>query len=387
MTVPVNVLHLINTGGPGGAETVYVNLVRNLDPTRWRPVAISPNREWMYDQLVEMGVEPILTRSHARLDRRYLLGLARVVRERKVGLIHSHLFGPSVTASMLGLACGVPVIATLHGEGDISPRESFRRLKFGLLRKGASRVVCVSEPLRQYFLAAGDMDPERTVVVPNGIDEAFFAPHDRGVRAELGIGQEEFLVGAVGNLRTAKGYDVLLRAAALLRERSPGCRFVIVGQAQGELYDELLALRAALGLGDSVVFTGFRDDVPRAMASFDLFVISSRSEGFSLSTVQAMGAGLPVVATRCGGPEMILEDGVTGLLVDTESPEQLAESIARLRADPERRRRLAAAGREAALRSYTLEEQVRRYERLYEECTASPAARRARSARVLASRA
>lgn len=381
----MSVLHLINTGGPGGAETVYVNLVRNLDPARFRPVAISPNREWMYDQLVELGVEPILLRSHARLDRRYLLGLARIIRERKVRLIHSHLFGPSVTASMLGLACGVPVISTLHGEGDLSPNESFRRLKFGLLRRGADRVVCVSEPLRRFFLDAGDLAPERTVVVPNGIDPAFFASHDRAVRSELGIGEDEFLVGAVGNLRTAKGYDVLLRAAALLRARSPGYRFAIVGQAQGELYDELLRLRAELGLTETVHFAGFRDDVPRTMAAFDLFTISSRSEGFSLSTVQAMGAGLPVVATRCGGPEMILDDGTTGLLVDVESPEQLADAIARLRADEPQRRRLAAAGREVALRRYTLEEQVRRYESLYDECIGAPAPRRT-TARVLASR-
>lgn len=368
MNASRNVLHLINTGGPGGAETVYVNLVGGLDPDRWIPVAISPNREWMYDRLVSMGVEPILLRSRKRLDRRYLLGLARIIRERNVQLIHSHLFGPSITASMLGLICGIPVVSTLHGEGDLSPSESFRRVKFGLLRRGAHRVVCVSEPLRQYFLGAGDLDPERTVVIPNGIDSAFFAPHDRGLRSELEVGEDEFLVGAVGNLRAAKGYDVLLRAAALLKEQSPGFRFVIVGQAQGDLHRELLQLRDALGLSETVLFAGFRDDVPRAMAAFDLYTISSRSEGFSLSTVQAMAAGLPVVATRCGGPEMILEDGVTGLLVDVESPARLAEGIARLRTDPAERQRLAAAGRAAALGKYTLDEQVRRYELLYDEC-------------------
>jgi glycosyltransferase involved in cell wall biosynthesis len=369
-----NVLHLINTGGPGGGETVYVNLVRSLEPRRWRSFAVVPNHEWMFDQLVEMGIEPIIHRDRMRFDPGYVLGLVRLVRRHRIDLIHSHFFGPSVIASLVGWICGVPVLSTLHGPGDLHPRESLLRAKVALLNRVARRIVLVSEPLRGFFVEQGGIDPARTAVVPNGIGPEFFAAAPDGrFRAELGVRDGEFLVGSVGNLRRAKGFDVLLRAAALLRGR--GFRFVVVGQAQGELFDELLALRRELGLDDEFAFAGFRDDVHRATADFDLYAISSLKEGFSLSTVQAMAAGIPVVATRCGGPEMILDDGRTGVLVDPGSPEALADAILRLRDDAAARARMVEAARAAARERYTLAEQVRRYEELYEECVA-PAVRR-----------
>lgn len=366
-----NVLHLINTGGPGGAETVYVELVRRLDPRRWGAVAVAPNREWMFDRLVEMGQEPVLLRSHARFDHRYMGGLWRLIRERNVRLIHSHFFGPSVTASILGLACNVPAVSTIHGEGDMAAQESFRALKLGLLRRGADRVVFVSEALRRSFLARGELDPRQTEVIPNGIGPEFFISQQPALRQEFGAGPEDFLVGAVGNLRWAKGYDVLLRAFSILRQRSPAYRLVIVGQAEGELYHELLALRDELGLAGHVVFTGFRDDVPAILAALDVYAMSSRSEGFSLSTVQAMAGGLPIVATRCGGPETILRDGVTGLFTEPESPAGLADAISFVREHREEGARLGAQARRVARERYSVQEQVRRYEELYEACIAA----------------
>src|SRR5690606_23062610 len=135
---------------------------------------------------------------------------------------------------------------------------------------------------------------------------------------------------------------------ARLRERSADYRFVIVGQAPGPLYEQLVALRDSLGLRDAVQFTGFRPDVERLMAAFDLFTITSDSEGFSIATVQAMASRQPIVATRCGGPEEILVDGVTGALVPTGSPEALADEIHRLRHDPVARKAMGAAAYDSA---------------------------------------
>src|SRR5512135_900211 len=114
------VLHLINTGGPGGAETVYIDLVRHLSSTRWRSLAVVPNRSWMYDRLTEMGTEIAVERSRRPFDLAYLARLARLVREHSIDLVHSHLLGPSVTAGLLGVFLRVPVIATIHGHGDLS---------------------------------------------------------------------------------------------------------------------------------------------------------------------------------------------------------------------------------------------------------------------------
>lgn len=367
------ILHMIETGGPGGAETVYVNLVRGLDPTRWRHVAVLPTREWMYDQLTDFGVQPVLMPERRAFDVVYFARMTALIKRLGVDLIHAHLFGSAVRAALLSRVCGIPAIATLHGGMDLGSGERFRNLKVAIINRGLKQIVFVSEPLRRSFLDAVPLRPDLAIVVPNGIDASRFSSGGgEAFRAEFGIMPNEFVVGAVGTPgRAAKGLDVLLDVAALLKPRSPGIRFVIVGDLDRGRGIELLNQRASRGLTDDVVITGFRSDVDRALAAFDVYALTSRSEGFSLSLIEAMASGLPVVATRCGGPEQILSDGVTGLLVENGSAEAVASTIERLRASADERQRLGAAAREAVRERFTLDTQVRSYERLYQQCLAS----------------
>jgi glycosyltransferase involved in cell wall biosynthesis len=366
------VLHLIETGGTGGAETVYLNLIRRLDPARWRPVPVVPRRGWVYDQLIASGVAPhLVTESHS-FDVGYFARLAWLIRKEKVDLIHAHLFGSAVRAALLAKLFRIPAIATLHGGIDVGARERFRRAKIGLLNHGLRKIVFVSEPLRQSFLASVGIRPELATVIPNGIDASRFANgNGAAFRAELGIAPDEFVVGAVGSPgRHAKGLDILLDVAVILKRTTAATRVVLVGDLEGGRGNEILRQRAALGLTNDVVITGFRADVPHALAAFDVYALTSRSEGFSLSLVEAMAAGLPVVSTRCGGPELILNDGKTGLLVENGSAPAIAAAITALRANANERRRLGDAARDAVRRRFTLEAQIEAYDRLYEQVLA-----------------
>lgn len=378
MTRPITVMHLISTSGPGGAETACVNLIRGLDPARWRGIVVLPEKGWLYDQVQRAGGQPIVLARGSRFDLpSYFVALARLVRKHKVGLIHGHLFGPSYCASLLGLLMKLPVVGTLHGQVDLHPEERFKRIEFGLLNRGASRVVFVSESLRRFFLGTGLLRIEITAVIPNGVDaERFSRAPDRSLRAAFGASDDDFLVGAVGNVRPAKGYDVLLRAAALLIARSANYRFVVVGEADSDLGLRLLSLREELGLVDCVSFPGYLTDVTTALNAFDLYAITSRSEGFSISTVEAMAAGLPVVATRCGGPEEIVDDGVSGILVDNGSPEAVAAAIESLRVNPRWRRNLGDSARVAVRRTFTMEAHLHAYVALYEQCLVEHRGRR-----------
>jgi glycosyltransferase involved in cell wall biosynthesis len=370
MTRPITVMHLINTSGPGGAETACVNLIRGLDPARWRGIAVVPEKGWLYDEVRRVGGQPVVLDSGSRFDLpRYFVALARLVRQHKVELIHGHLFGPSYSASLLGLLMRLPVVGTLHGQIDLHPKERFKRIKFGLLNRGASRLVFVSESLRRFFLGTGLLRGEITAVIPNGVDAARFsrAP-DRSLRPAFGASDDEFVIGAIGNVRPAKGYDVLLRAAALLKARSVKYRFVVVGEADSDLGLRLLAFCEELGLADCVSFPGYLRDVPAALNAFDVYAITSQSEGFSISTVEAMAAGLPVVATRCGGPEEIVDDGITGILVNNGSPEAVAAAIESLRTNARRRGELGDAARAAVRRRFSLDAHLHAYEALYEKC-------------------
>lgn len=362
------VLHLIDMAGPGGAETILFTLATGLDRERWRPVVAVSEPGWLSRALQPEGIDPLFVAPRRAFDLPYLRALLGIARRHGVELIHAHLLGPSVYGSLAGRLSGVPVVCTFHGQADVAPDESYRAAKFGIINRRKNRVVFVSEPLRRSVLGENRLDPARTRVIHNGIDARTFRPGaDTELRRELGVLPGQVLVGAVGNLREAKAYPDLLHAAALLRRRSDAYRFVIVGDDRGPMYRDLLALRDRLGLRGCVHFAGFRDDVPRVMNNLDLYVISSHAEGFSLSTVQALASGVPTVATRCGGPEEIVEDGVSGVLVPARDPAALAGAIHDLARDPERRARLARAGRARVEARFSTEAMVGSYQAVYED--------------------
>lgn len=364
------ILHMIETGGTGGAETVYVDLVRSLDPTRWRSVAVLPIRNWMYEQLTGFGIEPVVVPERRSFDVAFFTRMSLLIHRLGVDLIHAHLFGSAVRAALLSRVCGVPAIATLHGALDLDQGERLRNLKVAVVNHGLKRIIFVSEQLQRTLLETVPLRRSLATVITNGIDATpFLSASGEGFRAEFGIGADEFVVGTVATPgRSAKGLDVLLDAVSILKTLSPGCRFVVVGPLDYGRGTELLRDRDSRGLTNDVLLTGFRRDVNRALATFDLYALTSRSEGFPLSLLEAMAAGLPIVATRCGGPEEILDDGVTGLLVENESAEAIATAIARLRANILERRRLGNAARAAVTERFTLQTQVRAYERVYESC-------------------
>lgn len=212
-----SILHLIDTGGPGGAETIYCELASRLDPTRWRSIAAVPEAGWLSDALRARGVTPRLVPTRGSFDVAFLRRLDDVVRTERVDLVHAHLLTSGVYGGLVGRFRRVPVVVTLHGGADFGQGVRARKLKMRLLGAFSTRVVVVSESLRRLAQAAG-VGADRIDVVYNGIDTRHFAPGaDRSLREALGIDDSVVLVGAVGNVRPPKDYPVLLRAAARLR--------------------------------------------------------------------------------------------------------------------------------------------------------------------------
>lgn len=373
------VLHLIDTGGPGGAETVFHDVVTGLDREQWCSTAVVPVVDWLHGALRLSGVQPHVVSTHGSFDIRYLRRLTGM--SRRTRIIHTHLLTSSVYGSVAGLLTRRPVVCTFHGTVDLAGAQRMIDVKFRIISDLAhARVVFVSDWLRRAFLSAVPLNPERTRVIYNGIDVSRFHPGPCGsVRRELGADDGDILVGAVGNVRPTKGYDVLLRAAALLCRRSDRYRFVLVGDADGPLYGELRALHAELGLEDRFRFAGFREDIPDVMRSLDVYVSSSTAEGFSLTTVEAMACGVPVVATRSGGPEEIVRDGVNGSLVPVGSSEALAAALEQAAEDTVHRRRVTDSARADVAERFTVGAMVRAYAALYEECLGKDAATAAAS--------
>jgi glycosyltransferase involved in cell wall biosynthesis len=286
-----------------------------------------------------------------------LVELCRVIRLVRPDVVHVSSSKAGVLGRLAAWALRVPVcVFTVHGWAFAAAdgRASLLyRWADRLVSPVTSATICVSELERASGVAARTCAAERTVVIPNAVD----------VRGALRASRQRSrpLLLAVGRLRPPKDFDTLLRALALLP--SDAFEAAIVGD--GPQREELAALLAQLGLEDRVRLEGERRDVPALLAEADAFVLSSRSEGLPVSVLEAMAAGLPVVATAVGGVGEAVVDGETGLLVRPADPEALAAALASIVADASLRRRLGAAGRARAEALFDLEGWRRAHVALY----------------------
>jgi glycosyltransferase involved in cell wall biosynthesis len=360
------ILHLIDTGGPGGAETVYSNLAAGLEVNGWRSVTVVPEIDWLAATLSEGGLAPILADTHGAYDVRYIGKLARLVLRERPAIIQTHLFTTAAYGCLVGAMTGVPVVCTFHGQVDVQNDGLGNRLKLSILRRRAARVIFVSSTLRAEMSQRMGIPPLRSRVIHNGVDVRVWSPTgDVAPRRDFGAGPDEILIGALGNVRPAKDYATFIRAAAILAERSARYRFVIIGDTTSPLLPGLQQLQEMLGLRDRLVFAGFRSDAAAVLRSLDAFVLSSTSEGFSLATAEAMACGIPVVATRCGGPAEIIDDGVNGTLVPVGMPDRLADALERVMVDAQHRAEMTAAALETVRTQFSQAAMIRAYEEEY----------------------
>ncbi len=363
----INVLNIIDTGGPGGAETVFLQTATRLDPARFRSVAVVGSSGWLSDRLDERAVKPWILPAHGSFNVKYLRSLLRIARETDAAVITAHLYGSAVYASILGAIGSTPVISILHGQTDVSPSDRLAAIKSTIVRRGSQRVVFVSKRLQEDLSKRLRLPASQCVVIPNGVDTDRFHPaSDRSIRSGLGLSDETLLIGAVGNVRPPKAYDVLLTAAHILFGRSERFHFLIAGECSGELGERLSQISRSLGIERRVTFLGLRSDVARVLNNLDVFVLSSSTEGFSIACIEAMACGVPVVATRSGGPEQILE-GNAGVLVPTGDPKALADAIERVASSRELAASLAATAMTRVHQEFSLAKMLSRYEDLLTE--------------------
>lgn len=364
----INVLHLIDTGGPGGAETVFLHTATGLDPARFSARCVMSRDDWLADELRRRGFAADILPASGSFNLGYLRQLASITRESGTQLIVAHLYGSAVYGAVLSLVTGIPMVAVLHGQSDIANSGRLASVKRLLVRARPRHLVFVSARLRDELAAAIGADADRCIVIANGVDVAkFSAGGDRALRTELALPADAILVGAVGNIRRPKDYPVLLHAAQRLVSISPRYHFAIAGEGSGSLFEELKSLRDSLGLAGHVHFLGMRKDVAGLLPNFDVYALSSITEGFSIACVEAMAAGVPVVATRSGGPEEIVEHGRSGLLVPTRDPEAMASAIEQIVTKPEWAATLTRAARERVAQKFTLQAMLDAYAALFEQ--------------------
>jgi len=360
------VMHLIDTGGPGGAETVFSQLANAVGKGRVRPLTVIPREHWLSGQLRSLGLEPTILNARGSLNFSYLSALVRMVRQQRVQLIHTHLLGSAVYGALLGLITRVPVISVFHGPTDLRDVGKFAGAKRWLIKHGCSAVVAVSSSTHAALLQFG-LPAKSITLIQNGVDTGIYHPGSADdLRRELGFGDEGPFVVAIGNIRSPKAYDVLLKAAAQVLAHVPNAHFGVIGEGDEQQLAPLLELRRSLGIESHFQFLGFRKSTAALLHNADVFVSSSRTEGLSLSFLEAMATGRAIVATRSGGAQEALVDEHSGLLVPTENPAALAAALIKALENSELRARMGAAARERVVRDFSLSSAVAKYQALYD---------------------
>jgi glycosyltransferase involved in cell wall biosynthesis len=322
-----SILHVIDTGGPGGAETVFAEIAVGLRERGYRSSAIVSREGWLAERLRTDRLNPHIVNGAGAFNLAYLRRLRALARAEEADVVIAHLLGSIVYCGLMTLGTRARLLGVFHGQADLSATDSMRWLKAQVVERRCQRVVAVSNGLKEEIGERLRLRAAQLTTVYNGIDVQAFAPQpDRSLRQALEIPDDAILIGALGNIRRAKGYEVLLGAAAKLRTSGQDFRFVIVGEPDkaGVLMRELEEMRASLGLIDSVSLLGFRSDTARILNNLDIFVLPSWTEGFSLACVEAMACGIPVVATRSGGPVELLEPDRAGILIEPGDLDSLA---------------------------------------------------------------
>ena len=366
----VTLVREIGPAGGGGAERVARDLLVALDPERFerilfvsRPPADRTGGEVVAD-LRRQGVDVRFLRRRFKYDPLAWWPLFRALRRERIDVLHTHAFGPNAWGSLIGRWAGVPVVIAHEHNWAFEGRALRPVIDRELIARRAGAMIVVSEDARRRMIEVERIPPDRLVLLPNGV-QALPPGDGRALRRDLGITRGDPVVGTVCIIRSEKALDVLVGAAALLREDFPRLQLLIAGDGPDRARVEALTERA--GLSDSIHMTGARTDVPDVLAAIDIAVICSDYEGSPRSVLEFMDAGKPIVATDVGGIPEVIEDEVHGVLVPPRDEAALAAALARLFEDMDRGREMGARARDRCRRELSLDRTVERLQQLYEE--------------------
>ena len=295
-----------------------------------------------------------------------LQSIVRIVKDERIKIIHTHDFRTDLMGLVAARRCGVPVISTCHGWiANNFKGKLYKFVDLRLLRR-FDHVVAVSELMKQQLAASG-VSESRLVAIPNALIVDDFQPDsgDQLFRSELGVPSETELLVSIGRLSPEKGHEVLLQALASLRDTNPDFVLAIVGIGPEEA--RIRALSDNLGLGSQVRFVGFRSDMTAVYNSADVVVQSSFTEGMPNVVLESLLMETPVVATRVGGTNEIVEHGVNGFLVPPHSIEKLLFGLRDFFANTAQHVAMASRGRRAVLERFNHADRVRRVAELYSD--------------------
>jgi glycosyltransferase involved in cell wall biosynthesis len=364
-----NILYLINTPHiKGGGEISLLNLLKKIDRKSYNPIAVCPSEGGMSSAIKDMNIPvEIVSMKRLRYFNLYSLvagvrKLIQIINAQDIGIIHANGSRCMIYGGIAGRIKRIPVIWHVR----IVERDNLLDRILSIL---ADRIIVISNSVRNRFNWFNNK--EKISVIYNGIDINDFVRYINVAQArkELSIAENDVVIGTVGQFIPMKGHGYFIEAAKIILEKVKNVKFIIGGGSQEDNSHEmeLKNLVADYGIGDKLIFTGYRKDIKNIIALMDIFVFSAIGEGFGRVLIEAMALQKPVVAANSGGVPEIVVNGETGILVTEKDPLSMASAIIRLINERDAREKMGMAGKKRVEEMFTIERHTREIENLYSE--------------------
>ncbi|MFH1898234.1 MAG: GT4 family glycosyltransferase PelF [Candidatus Desantisbacteria bacterium] len=364
----INVMQIVYSLEIGGRENVVVNLANGINTDIFNSSICCLKGGGALTTMIREGVQLFEADKSGLLLLIYLISL---LKKEKIDVVHTHNWGALCEGGVSAKLAGVPVI--IHQEhGTLVKMINVKKRRI-LAQKFCFRfiddfLITVSDQLKESMSVSIGIDRRKIKRILNGVEINCFDSkiNKEEKKKELFINNSDIIIGTVGRIAPVKDQKTLIYAFAEVIKHIPDIKLVIVGDGESRI--ELEGIAANLKLSENIRFLGMRFDIPELLAIMDLFVLPSLHEGISITLLEAMASGLPVIATNVGGnPEVVL-NGKTGVLVPPDNPEALAEEIIILLKNEQTRKNYGMSGRKIVQESFSLEKMINNHEELYISC-------------------
>ncbi|MCG3148424.1 MAG: Glycosyltransferase Gtf1 [Verrucomicrobiae bacterium] len=351
------IAHLVTGLQIGGLERVVINLVGRFRDSGYRQFIVCLETGGPFaDEIAKLGANVIVLGKKPGMSWRTIRQLATLFRQEHVQIVHTHNPPPHFHGVLAGLLAGVPVrVHTKHGRNY--PHMKKRVLLNRVLSWFTDAIVPVSDNAGTVALEIEKVNPKKVWRIWNGVDTELYRPQSTVHRPQS--------IATVARLSPEKDQQTMLLAFRLVVDQLPAARLVFIGD--GPCLPVLRDTTAKLKLTGHVEFLGARNDVAALLPEFTVFTLSSVTEGISMTLLEAMACGVPIVATDVGGNREIVQPPACGLIVPARDPQALATAYLELLRDLARCAKMGAAGRQRVVEHFSLESMVRQYSDLYDE--------------------
>lgn len=351
----------------GGAERLVYDMVRHPSFADNPPVVCCLNEIGeLGERLLQEGYQVYSLDRKEGIDFSVIKRISDIIRRNRINVVHAHQYTPLFYAVPAAFLAGrIKVVYTEHGR-FYPEHKSWKRSLFNpMLAMGVDHLVSISEATARAMATYDNLPFERIKIIHNGIDASHLRPQFDywAKRDELGLNRTCRIIGTAARLNSIKNIPMMLKVLKLVLEQEPDTCLVIAGQ--GEEEESLKRQAIGLGIADNVRFIGLRFDLPEIYQLFDVFLLTSFSEGISVTLLEAMASGVPAVVTDVGGNREVVVDGETGFLIPVDDSEMMSQKIKELLAD---RCKLINLGQNALKRlavDFSFECMLSQYSKLY----------------------